>query len=88
MSDTKLFANDMKVYRVSGLLGKTWKSYRKIFLTWTWSINDWQLKFNTDKCEAMRISKNNDYSSPQYHLCGNQLEAVEPKPLDSRAIHS
>ena len=33
MSDTKLFANDMKVYRVSGLLRKTWKSYRKIFLT-------------------------------------------------------
>ena len=26
--------------------------------------------------EAMRISKKNDYSSPQYHLCGNQLKAV------------
>lgn len=24
----------------------------------------------------MRISKKNDYSSPQYHLCGNQLKAV------------
>ena len=24
----------------------------------------------------MRISKRNDYSSPQYHLCGNQLKAV------------
>ena len=41
----------------------------------SWS-NDRQLKFNTDKCEAMRISKGNDYSSPQYHLCGNQLKAV------------
>ena len=42
----------------------------------SWS-NDWQLKFNTDKCEAMRISKTNDSdSSPQYHLCGNQLKAV------------
>ena len=41
----------------------------------SWS-NDWQLKFNTDKCEAMRISKKNDYSSAQYHLCGNQLKAV------------
>ena len=28
------------------------------------------------KCEVMRISKKNDYSSPQYHLCGNQLKAV------------
>ena len=41
----------------------------------SWS-NDWQLKFNTDKCEVMHISKKNDYSSPQYHLCGNQLKAV------------
>ena len=24
----------------------------------------------------MRISKKNDYSSPHYHLCGNQLKAV------------
>ena len=24
----------------------------------------------------MRMSKKNDYSSPQYHLCGNQLKAV------------
>ena len=35
----------------------------------SWS-NDWQLRFNTDKCEAMRISKKNVYSSPQCHLCG------------------
>ena len=41
----------------------------------SWS-NDWQLKFNTDKCEVMRISKKNDTSSPQYHLCGNHLKAV------------
>ena len=47
----------------------------------SWS-NDWQLKFNTDKCEVMRISKKNDYSSPQYHLSGNQLKAVsEAKDL-------
>ena len=77
MSNSKLFADDMKVYRV---LRDTKKSYRKILqkdLTRleSWS-NEWQLKFNTDKCEAMRISKKNDYSSPQYHLCGNQLKAV------------
>ena len=41
----------------------------------SWS-NDWQQEFNTDKCEVMRISKKNDYSSPQYHLCGNQLKTV------------
>ena len=41
----------------------------------SWS-NDWQQEFNTDKCEVMLISKKNDYSSPQYHLCGNQLKTV------------
>ena len=46
---------------------------------WVFWLTVWsgtELKFNTDKCEVMRISKKNDYSSPQYHLCGNQLKAV------------
>ena len=33
----------------------------------SWS-NDWQLKFNTDKCEVMRTSKKNDHLSAQYHV--------------------
>ena len=74
MSNTKLFADDMKVYRI---LRDTKEDVEELQKDLThlesWS-NDWQLKFNTDKCEAMRIS--NDYSSPQYHLCGNQLKAV------------
>ena len=48
---------------------------KDLFHLESWS-NDWQLKFNTDKCKAMRVSKKNDCSSPQYHLCGNQLKAV------------
>ena len=36
---------------------------------------DWsterQLSFNTTKCEAMRISKKNDTSCPQYYLGAN-----------------
>ena len=40
-----------------------------------WSI-DWQLSFNTTKCEVMRISQKNDASSPGYHLCGNRLNTV------------
>ena len=76
MSNTKLFADDMKVYRI---LRETKKDIEELQKDLTrlksWS-NDWQLKFNTGKCEAMRISKKNDYSSPQYHLCGNQLKAV------------
>ena len=46
-----------------------------------WSI-DWQLSFNTTKCEVMRISQKNDTSSPGYHLCGNRLNTVsETKDL-------
>ena len=41
----------------------------------SWS-NDWQQKFSTNKCEVMHISKKNDYSSPQFHPCGNQLKTV------------
>ena len=88
MSDTKLFANDIKVYRVLRDTKEDVEELQKdLSHLGSWS-SDWQQKFNTDKCEVMRISKKNDYSSPQYHLCGNQLKAVGPKPLDSRAIHS
>ena len=76
MSSTKLFADDMKVY---GILRDTKEDVEELQKDLTcleyWS-NDWQLRFSTDKCEAMRISKKNDYSSPQYQLCGNQLKAV------------
>ena len=76
MSNTKLFADDMKVYRILRDTKEDVEELQKDLIRLeSWS-NDWQLKFNTDKCEGMRISKKNDYSSPQYHLCGNQLKAV------------
>ena len=71
MSDTKLFADDVKVCRV---LKNTKEDVEELQKDLThlesWS-SDWQLKFNTDKYEAMRISKKNDYASSQYHLRGN-----------------
>ena len=66
----------MKVYRILRDTKKDIEELQKdLTRLESWS-NDWQLKFNTDKWEMMRISKKNDYSSPQYHLCGNQLKAV------------
>ena len=66
----------MKVYRILGDTKEDVEELQKDLIRLeSWS-KDWQLKFNTDKYEAMRISKKNDYSSPQYHLCGNQLKAV------------
>ena len=76
MSSTKLFADDMKLYRLLRDTKEDVEELQKDLIRLeSWS-HVWQLKFNTDKCEAMRISKKNDYSSPQYHLCGNQLKAV------------
>ena len=76
MSDTKLFANDMKVYRVLGDTKEDAEELQKdLSHLESWS-NDWQLKFNTDICEVMRISKKNDYLSAQCHLCGKQLKTV------------
>ena len=76
MSNTKLFADDMKLYRILRDTKEDVEELQKDLIRLeSWSYV-WQLKFNTDKFEAMRISKKNDYSSPQYHLCGNQLKAV------------
>ena len=37
-----------------------WKNYKKdLTRLEPWS-NGWQLQFNTDKCDVMRISKKND----------------------------
>ena len=66
----------MKVYRILGDTKEDVEELQKDLIRLeSWS-NDWRLKFNTDKCEAMCMSKKNDYSSPQYQLCGNQLKAV------------
>ena len=76
LSDTKLFANDIKVYRVLRDTKEDVEELQKhLSHLESWS-NYWQQKLNTDKCEVMRISKKNDYSSPQYHPCGNQLKTV------------
>ena len=65
MSHSKLFADDVKVYKVLRDTKEDVEELQKdLTRLESWS-NEWQLKFNTDKCEAMRISKKNDYSSPQ-----------------------
>ena len=55
MSNTKLLAADMKVYRILRDTNEDVEDLQKGLINLeSWS-NDWQLKFNTDKCEAMRI---------------------------------
>ena len=55
---------------------KMLKSYRKILFAWNLGAmsGSWNLtQINAKRCAFL---KKNDYSSPQYHLCGNQLKAV------------
>ena len=57
MSNTKLFADDIKVYSILRDTKEDVEELQKdLTRLESWS-NDWQLKFNTDKCKAMRISK-------------------------------
>ena len=85
-SNTKLFADDMKVYRILRDTKEDVEELQKDLIHLeSWS-NDCQLKFNTDKCEAMRISKKNDNSSPQYHLCGNQLKSVSEEKISESIL--
>ena len=81
-SQSKLFADVMKVYKALGNVHEDTQIYQDdLNALEQWSI-DWQLSFNTTKCEVMRISQKNDTSSPGYHLCGNRLNTVsETKDL-------
>ena len=81
-SQSKLFADDMKVYRaLRNVHEDTQILQDDLNVLEQWST-DWQLSFNTTKCEVMRISQKNDTSSPGYRLCGNRLNTVsETKDL-------
>ena len=63
-SQSKLFADDMKVYKaLRNVHEDTQILQDDLNALEQWST-DWQLSFNTTKCEVMRISQKNDASSP------------------------
>ena len=41
------------------------------------SCRNWQVKFNPEKCEAMRISHKQDKSKHQYYLSDARLKCVD-----------
>ena len=75
-SQCKLFADDMKVYKVLRNTEEDMYLLQKDLHTLEQWSSDWQLNFNTKKCDVMRISKKNDKSIPEYKLCGSTLKAV------------
>lgn len=58
----------MKVYRVMRDTNEDVEELQKNLTRLEYWSNDWQLRFNTDKCEVMHNSKKNDNSSPQLFM--------------------
>ena len=59
-SQCKLLADDMKVYKVLRNTNENMHALQQdLYSLEQWST-EWQLDFNTKKCEVMRISKRND----------------------------
>ena len=79
---TKLFANDTNIYReLSDINIDT--SLLQSDLDWVsdWA-KTWQMSFNPDKCEVMRISHQRDHSIRTYQFFGKSLKVInESKDL-------
>ena len=77
-STVKLYADDTKVYReISDIVRDTDILQSDLFHLKSWS-EAWQLNFNGNKCEIMRVTHNRDKSVPHYSLvpCGEHLSSV------------
>ena len=76
-SSAKLFADDMKVYRVLNNVEEDHNILQHdLTKLESWSA-DWQLSFNTEKCEVMRITKKTDLTKPNYTLMNKTLKVAD-----------
>lgn len=71
-STIKLFADDTKIYRELNNVDGT--SDLDSLENWTKS---WQVKFNSEKCEVMRITHKQDKSKHPYYLSNTELRFVD-----------
>ena len=73
---TKLFADDTKIYReLSDMNIDTSLLQSDLDRVSDWP-KTWQVSFNPDKCEVMRISHQRDHSIPTYQFFGKSLKVV------------
>ena len=73
-STLELFANDSKLYRSLDLPNSSTSLQHDLNGLQNWSAM--KMKFNTDKCKAMHISRKNLKIQTPYHLDCQQLEQV------------
>ena len=77
-SKLKLFADDSLLYNNIKSDSDMLNLQLDLNCLVSWS-ESWQMKFNANKCETMRISrpKNNSISDPSYHIENDKLASVE-----------
>ena len=78
-SKLRLFADDCLMYRSISSPQDSVNLQHDIDRLHQWSL-DWQMKFNTDKCHLMRLTRRRKITSTQYDLGGDQLTSVEEYP--------
>jgi len=67
-STLRLFADDTKVYRELSNIARDSEALQlDVDQPLSWA-SKWQLRFNPDKCEVLRITHNRDLSLPLYQL--------------------
>ena len=74
-SSIKMFADDTKIYREINNAEDTLALQSDLDCLENWT-RSWQVKFNPQKCEAMRITHKQDKSKHPYHLSNTELKSV------------
>ena len=75
-STIKLFADDTKIYREFNNVDDTLALQSDLDSLENWT-KSWQVKFNSEKCEVMRISHKQDKSKHPYYLSNTELRFVD-----------
>ena len=74
-STAKLFADDTKIYRQINKVEDSIALQSDLTALDLWA-DLWQVKFNPNKCEVMRITHNKDNSTRRYQVSGTELRNV------------
>ena len=75
-STIKLFADDTKIYRELNNVNDTFVLQSDLDSLENWT-KSWQVKFNSEKCEVMRITHKQDKSIHPYYLSNTELRFVD-----------
>ena len=76
-SKVQIFADDSKIYRPIRSPTDTYQLQKDLQEVEQWSL-EWKLRYNTSKCQALRIgTKNMQVDRPTYRLNGVDLENIQ-----------